>query len=63
MEKIKTPIKAIRAKCLCCDNGSRKEVRECTVLDCPIYLYRLGRRPKPEDIRELERKLKARDDE
>ena len=40
-----TPIKAIRKKCLDCSYWSPKEVRTCTVINCPIYPYRLGRRP------------------
>lgn len=41
-----TPIKAIRAKCLDCSNGYYSEVRECPVLNCPLYPYRMGHRPK-----------------
>lgn len=41
-----TPIKAIRAKCLECSNGSYKEVRLCPASDCPLYAYRFGHRPK-----------------
>ena len=40
-----TPIKEIRAKCLECSNGQTKEVRECPCHSCPIYPYRMGRRP------------------
>ena len=40
-----TPVKAIRKKCLDCSYWSPKEVRECTVIKCPIYPYRFGRRP------------------
>jgi hypothetical protein len=40
-----TPIKTIRLKCLDCTAGSRKEVRLCTVVQCPLYPYRFGRRP------------------
>ncbi len=40
-----TPLKAIRKKCLNCSYWSPKEVRECTVIKCPIYPYRFGRRP------------------
>ena len=40
-----TPVKAIRKKCLDCCAGSRKEVRECTVIKCAIYAYRFGKRP------------------
>jgi len=42
----RTPIKAIRAKCLdcCCDQMS--EVRRCPATDCPLWEYRMGHRPK-----------------
>ena len=40
-----TPIKAIRKKCLDCTCHQPKEIRFCTVIDCPIYPYRLGHRP------------------
>ncbi len=46
MDKIiKTPVKAIRKKCLDCCNNQRKEVRLCTIINCAIYPYRFGRRP------------------
>lgn len=43
---IKTPIKAIRAKCLDCCCDSFLEVRLCSVTECPLFPYRLGHRPK-----------------
>lgn len=46
----RTPIRAIRAKCLECCNGQRKEVRECAFVSCPLYEYRMGHRPKGEEI-------------
>ena len=33
-------IAAIHAKCLDCSGGSRKEVHNCTIKDCPLWLYR-----------------------
>ena len=45
-DKILTPIKSIRAKCLECCCGQKKEVKLCTAKDCPLYPYRLGHRPK-----------------
>lgn len=42
----RTPIKAIRAKCLECSCGQVKEVRLCSVKNCPLYEYRNGHRPK-----------------
>lgn len=40
-----TPLKAIRANCLECCCGQRKEVRDCQIFDCALYAYRMGRRP------------------
>ena len=40
-----TPLKAIRMKCLDCSGESRAEVWKCTIPDCPLYLYRLGKNP------------------
>lgn len=42
---IRTPIKTIRQKCLECTGGQYKQVRYCTVLNCPLYPYRMGKRP------------------
>ena len=41
----KTPIKAMRAKCIDCCCGSNKEIRLCPVINCALYPYRMGRRP------------------
>ena len=56
-QKILTPLSAIRAKCIDCSAGSMKEVRECVMLDCPLYPYRLGKSPnrKPRILTEEER--------
>ena len=43
--KLKTPIKAIREHCIDCSGGSFKEVKECVIHKCPLYPYRMGRRP------------------
>ena len=40
-----TPIKAIRKKCLDCTCGQVLEIRDCPVIECPLYAYRMGRRP------------------
>ena len=45
MKLFKTPIKAIRMKCLDCTCGQVLEIRECPVIECPLYPYRMGRRP------------------
>lgn len=47
-EKKITPVKAIRAKCIYCSCGEKKEVRLCPIEWCPLWPYRMGRRP-PKD--------------
>lgn len=48
-EGLVAPLKAIRAKCLDCSGDSSNEVKLCVVPDCPLYLYRFGRRPYKTD--------------
>ncbi len=43
---MRTPMKAIRAKCLDCAAGSTKEVQHCLIASCPLYPYRFGVRPE-----------------
>ena len=40
-----TPIKSIRAKCVDCCCGSTLEVRLCPSQSCPLWPYRMGKRP------------------
>lgn len=40
-----TPLRAIRLKCLDCSGESRLEVRLCPVRRCPLWPYRLGKKP------------------
>jgi hypothetical protein len=44
--KKRTAVKSIRAKCLDCSNDQPKEVRLCPVIKCPLWPYRMGKRPK-----------------
>ena len=44
---IRTPMKAIRAKCMQCCCNQVLEIRLCTITDCALHPYRMGRRPKP----------------
>ena len=46
--KVLTPIKAIRMKCIDCCNGQLKEIRLCPCQQCPLWPYRMGRRPTRE---------------
>ena len=40
-----TPLRAIRLKCLDCNGESSLEVRLCPVSRCPLWPYRLGKKP------------------
>ena len=50
-----TPMKAIRAHCIDCCCGSKKEVRLCASPDCALYPYRMGHRPKSDEAEEREK--------
>lgn len=39
------PLKAIRAKCIECSGGDRKNVKDCEIPTCPIYPFRMGKNP------------------
>ena len=42
---ILTPVKAIRKKCLSCSENA-PDVKGCVFTECPLYPFRMGRRPK-----------------
>ena len=39
----KSPLKAIRAKCLDCTCGQASEVKNCQIERCPLWPYRMGK--------------------
>ena len=43
--EIRTPIKAIRAKCLDCCCDQREEVKLCPAKTCPLWRFRMGKNP------------------
>lgn len=49
----RSPLKAIRAKCLRCSCGNKAEVRLCTLESCPLWPFRMGHR-LPKEIVEGE---------
>jgi len=57
-----TPIKSIRKHCLECSGGSVKEVRECIIENCPLYPYRLGKRPKSHSTIPIDDNVKKNSD-
>ena len=48
MEKRITRSKAIRLKCLECCGDSRKMIRECPTIFCPLWRYRMGHEERDE---------------
>ena len=45
-QKILTPLKAIRSKCMECFCGQAKAIKLCNLSECPLFPYRMGKRPK-----------------
>jgi hypothetical protein len=41
-----TPLKAIRLMCIDFCGGNRKAPKLCTVSNCPLFLFRNGKKPK-----------------
>lgn len=41
----KSPIAAIRTKCLDCSAGKPSEVRKCVCISCPLWPLRMGKNP------------------
>ena len=46
----RTPLKAIRAKCLDCMCDQPQEVRLCPCEPCPLWPYRMGHNPNRKGI-------------
>lgn len=40
-----TPLNAIKEHCIDCCCGVKAEVKNCTVLNCPLYPFRNGKNP------------------
>ena len=44
-------MRAIRLKCIDCSGGSEPDVRNCVIGRCELFPFRMGRNPKPEDLK------------
>lgn len=49
-KKDRTPLQAIRAKCIDCSGGSSHEVKMCPIDWCPLYGFRDGHNPKRKGV-------------
>ena len=45
-EKVISPMRAIRLKCMDCSGWQQKEVEKCAAKECPIWCFRMGKNPK-----------------
>lgn len=72
MDEKKSPLKAIREKCLECCWDSANEVKLCPVKDCPLYPFRFGKNPytkrnlteeQRDKLRERMKKIRRKEDE
>ena len=45
MTKPLSPLKAIKKNCIECMGGNPREVPNCEIKECPLYLYRMGHNP------------------
>ena len=49
MDKVLTPLQAIRKKCLDCTGDSLEGIRNCPIEACPLYVYRSGKLEQVKD--------------
>ena len=65
LKKYKSPLKAIREKCIECMGGREsdgyvKRISECVSADCPTYDFRFGKNPfHTQNLSDDERKRRA----
>jgi hypothetical protein len=59
--KILRPIESIRKYCLWCMEDSTKEVRLCTIYDCTLYPYRMGKKLDLDSLLEVNPSLTEAD--
>lgn len=44
-QKLLSPLKSIRAKCLDCSCWQPKEIKLCPLVECSLYPFRFGKNP------------------
>lgn len=49
-----TPLRAIRKKCMECTCNAPTDIAKCTVTDCTLWPYRLGKRPRRKAVDDTE---------
>lgn len=55
----KSPLKAIRSKCLDCTCGQAGEVKNCQIKQCPLWKYRFGKSGRTRSMTEEQKQVAA----
>lgn len=55
----KSPLKAIRAKCLDCTCGQASEVKNCPSKQCPLWEYRFGKSERTRSMTDEQKQAAA----
>ena len=55
----KSPLKAIREKCLDCTCGQANEVKNCQIEKCPLWKYRMGKSGRTRSMTEEQKQAAA----
>ncbi len=50
MGNLRSPVAAIRAKCLECCSGKAGMIKKCDTPECPLFPYRLGKNPRRQGV-------------
>lgn len=50
MKNKSSPLRVIREKCLDCCAGQTGEIRMCQSVTCPLFPFRMGKKPKGSDL-------------
>lgn len=58
-DEIRTPLKAIKQKCIECCAGQKSEVRLCETRGCALYAFRLGKNPYKKPLTDEQREILA----
>lgn len=55
----RSPLRALRARCIGCSAGNSSEVRKCVSVTCPAWPFRMGKNPFRTPMSDAERNRRA----
>ena len=59
LPRFRNPVKAIKAKCLECCAGNKKEVKACETVKCLLHEWRFGKNPYRKEKTQEQREAAA----